>query len=109
MQRDGRALERIADALERWATVAEKRFEKEFPEARAKRDAELIRADERADQYSDKPTDQWFDERPKDAEPTRFAKRLEENIEKTGKQTSTEKRRGSGEVPQGDRNKNKPS
>lgn len=81
---ESEVLDRIASALERCATIQEKRFQKEFPEAKVKRDAELIRADEAAEQYSDKPTRQWFEEAPKEAEPSRFAKRLNQPLPSGG-------------------------
>jgi hypothetical protein len=109
MARDERAIERIASALERWATVAEKRFAKDFPEPKVKRDAELIRADDsigtRAEQYSDKAGTGWLDEQPAGAEPSRFEKRFSE----TGKQETTSPKRRVVEVPKGDGNKTKPS
>jgi hypothetical protein len=105
--RDTRAMERIASALERWATIAEKRFEKEFPEPRPKRDVELIRSDatERAEQYGDKPPDGWLDETPKEAEPSRFQKRLEE----AGPKAAPKGRGRASKVPEGDGNQAKPS
>ena len=105
MERDERAMERIATALERWATIAEKRFEKDFPEARPKRDAEIIRADERSEQYNDKPTEGWFEEKPKESEPSRFAKRFEE----AGVEKAPSAKRRAVAVPQGDGNKDKPN
>ena len=104
MERDERAIERIAAAFERVATVLEKRFAKDFPEARPKRDAQLIRADDRADQYSDKPNDGWLDERPAEAEPSRFEQRFKE----TGTQAPAPRKGRVVEVPEGDGNKTKP-
>jgi hypothetical protein len=102
---DERAMARIASAFERIATIMEKRYAKEFPEPKVKRDAELIRADDRAEQFSDKPTDQWLSETENAAGPSRFAKRLEE----TGAKTPPPARGRTVEVPKGDGNKAKPS
>lgn len=103
--RDTRAMERIATALEAWVEIQRKKFDKEFPPRKVKRDAELIRADERAEQYADKPSDGWLEETPKEAEPSRFAKRLEES----GDKTPAPKARRAVEVPKGDGNNSKPS
>ena len=102
---DTRAMERIADALERWVTLQEKRFAKEFPEPKVKRDAELIRADERANEYNDKPSDEWISETENAAGPSRFAKRLEES----GTQAVTATGRIAPPLPKRDGNKTKPS
>jgi len=104
--RDTRAMERIADALEAWVKIEEKRLAREFPEPRVKRDAELIRADERAEQLSDKPSPGWFDETPKEAEPSRFAKRLEAE---TSVEAPAPQRRRLAPLSERDANKLKPS
>lgn len=105
IERDERAMERIASALERWVTLQEQRFAKEFPEPRVKRDAELIRADERSDQYSDKPSPEWLEETRQAAGASRFAIRAGEGVTRP----SPAPRRRIVEVPEGDGNKPKPS
>ena len=110
--RDTRAMERIADALDQaaialtaLAMVQKERLEKDFPAPKVKRDAEIIRADERAEQYNDKPSNQWLEETQDAAGLSRFAKRFEES----GVQAPPQKRGRTVEVPQGDGNKTKPS
>jgi hypothetical protein len=107
--RDTRAMERIADALEAWVKIQQDRYEKEFPTPKRKRDAELIRSDDstakRAEQFSDKPSAGWLEESPKEAEPSRFAKRFDEASNKA----PAAKRSGTTEVPEGDGDKSKPS
>jgi hypothetical protein len=107
IEADERAMARIATALERWVALEEKRFAKEFPEPKVKRDAELIRADagDKREQYNDKPTDEWLRETENAAGPSRFAKRLEE----TGTQAPSPKGRRSVEIPKRDGNKTNPN
>lgn len=103
--RDTRAMERIATSFERLADVFEKRFAKDFPEPKVKREAEIIRADERSDQYSDKLTPGWLDETPKDAEPSRFAKRFEKDVDAKTPAPGA----GTNAVPKGNKNNAKSS
>src|ERR1035438_5935174 len=105
IERDERAMERMASALERFAKVFEDRFNKDFPPLKVKRDAELIRADDRAEQFSDKPSDEWLSETENAAGPSRFAQRLEE----AGPKKAPTARGRAVKVPEGDGNKAKPS
>jgi hypothetical protein len=103
--RDTRAMERIASALEGWLKLEREKFDKQFPAPKVKRDAEIIRADERREQYNDKPTDEWIAETESAAGPSRFAKRLEES----GTAAATATGRIAPPFPERDGNQTKPS
>jgi hypothetical protein len=105
LDRDSRAMERIANAFERFAKVFEDRFNKDFPPAKVKREAELIRSDERAEQFSDKPSDDWLKETEAATGPSRFAARAAE----AGVKATPPPRGRAVEIPKGNGNKAKPS
>ena len=99
MQRIAAALEGIVEALAKRNMIEQERLEKEFPPERAKRAAEIIRSDDRAEQFSDKPTDQWLAETEAAAGPSRFAQRLAEAHPQG--EAVRPKRKRTVEVPQG--------
>ena len=78
LDRDTRAMERLADAFERIATVFEKRFAKDHPEKVAKV-AELIETDhkQREQELSDKADKQWFEETAEALPASRFQERAD--------------------------------
>lgn len=104
-----RAMERIAAAFERMADVMEKKFAREFPEPKVKRDAEIIQssASERAEQYSDKAGPEWFGEQPAGSEPV--PSRFEERFKASKSQKKAAPQRRTREVSQGDGDKAKPN
>jgi hypothetical protein len=104
MERDERAIERIAAALEAWVKIERERLDKEFP-PKVKQDAFILRADDRTEQFNDKPSEQWLAETENAAGPSRFSKRLEES----GAETPATGGSGVAAVPEGDGNKRKPS
>lgn len=102
MERDERAMEKIAFALDRLATLAEKWFEKQYPPKKVKRAGEIIKADDRAEQFSDKANEQWVAETEAAAGPSRFSKRFQETH---SGEVPSPKKRSVTPVPQGDKDK----
>jgi hypothetical protein len=73
LERDERALEKAADALERLATIAEKFFEKLYPEKKVARDAVITTVRTAAEeeleetiQGSEPTLEQWKDIGPRE-------------------------------------------
>jgi hypothetical protein len=110
MERDERAMEklassaeRIADAIEWWVKLEQQKFDKAFPPEKVKREAELIRRDEgKTEQYSDRATDEWLAETEKAIPPSRFADRLAKT---NPPEAPAKKRRGSESLPEGNGHK----
>ena len=77
MEKTATALNRIADALAKLAGLEEKKFQKQFPHLKRKRPAEITRpSDEKKEQFSDRATDEWVAET--EGIVSRFQKRYDE-------------------------------
>lgn len=73
LDRDTRAMEKLASAMERIATVLENRFAKEYPE-KVNKVAEIVPTERksREQELSDKADPEWFEETEQALAPSRF-------------------------------------
>jgi hypothetical protein len=85
-------LERLIVALESIALTMSLRYQKDFPEPKEKKRAEITRTnDDRREHFSDKAGEKWFEE-TEARKPSKFQEKLDANraVEANGKAGDTE-------------------